>query len=60
MSKVKRKNRQSLQMVATGNPVDGFLYYGPFDDFDSAVLWAEEELRGSSDAWWVCDLLAIA
>ena len=41
-------------IVIVGDPVDGFRYYGPFDDHDSAVKWAEAELDG--ERWWVADM----
>lgn len=41
-------------LVITGNPVDGLFFYGPFDDRESAVDWAETEQ--SDMEYWVSDL----
>lgn len=40
-------------MVCSGNPGDGFSYYGPFDDTTTAENWADRELDGD---WWVIEL----
>ena len=44
-----------MAIVITGNPGDGFVYYGPFDDAEQANAWAEDELRNAE--WWVIELL---
>ena len=36
-------------IVITGNPVDGFEYYGPFDSPSQAGDWAEDLLQQD---WW--------
>jgi len=37
-------------LVITGNPVQGFFYYGPFDSLDAATEWAAREQDGED--WW--------
>lgn len=37
--------------VVTGNPVDGFTFYGPFTDPEDANEWADDNLRNLD--WWV-------
>jgi hypothetical protein len=41
-------------MVITGNPVDGFFYYGPFEDHDHALGYAEVEHDGQD--YWITPL----
>ena len=45
-------------IVITGNPVDGLIFYGPFtEDSDpdlDAAGWAEANLPGAD--WWVAPL----
>lgn len=40
-------------IVIMGDPVDGFAYFGPFPDADSAVEWGNT--NGDSD-WWITSL----
>ncbi len=40
--------------VITGNPVDGFILYGPFDSGPQVAKWAEENLK--EEDWWVIGL----
>lgn len=42
-------------IVITGNPVDGFQYYGRFSDEPTAIDWADENL--SEEDWWVAELI---
>ena len=37
-------------IVITGNPADGFSYYGPFDNIEQAAHWAEDLVQVD---WWV-------
>ena len=37
-------------VVMVGNPLDGVLLYGPFDDHETALAWAEAENPPST--WW--------
>jgi hypothetical protein len=30
-----------MHIIASGNAFDGIFFFGPFDDADSAVEWAE-------------------
>lgn len=46
----------SLFVVMTGVPTDGFRFYGPFEDGSWASEWAGRELHGED--WWVCELTA--
>jgi hypothetical protein len=41
-------------ILITGDPVDGFFYYGPFDTNDDAVAYADDEQHGMD--WWVAEL----
>lgn len=41
-------------IVITGNPVDGFVHHGPFDDVADAVEWATDELSGVG--WYTAPL----
>lgn len=41
-------------LVVTGNPVDGFEYYGPFISYESALRFAEAQFK--HDVWWIPDL----
>lgn len=36
--------------ICVGNPVDGFSFYGVFNDHESAIEYAENEM---SDAWYI-------
>jgi hypothetical protein len=40
--------------VVTGSPFDGMVTFGPFDDRDDAVKYAENTF--GSDTWWVVEL----
>ena len=46
-----------MWIAITGNPVDGFLFHGPFTNSDFAVNWAEQELSNSKPDWWVSEVL---
>ena len=37
-------------LICYGNPVDGFIFIGPFEDQESAVEYMETE-REKSDMW---------
>lgn len=44
-------------LVVTGNPADGFAFYGPFSadaDGHDAIDWASDNLPGS--AWWTAPM----
>lgn len=43
----------TLQIIVRGNPVDGFLYVGPFLNRDAAIAWADGD--GSGD-WWLAPM----
>jgi hypothetical protein len=38
-------------IAIVGNPVEGFDYYGPFDDMGTAVEWCEDMIVTGD--WWV-------
>lgn len=40
-------------IVVIGNPVDGYSFYGPFEDSEDACEFAEANL----DEWWLADLM---
>lgn len=45
---------EALKWIAvTGNPVDGFFFYGPFPSPEAATEWGERE--GQTD-WWITEL----
>lgn len=44
----------SKKIIITGNPQDGFAYYGPFPTMEDARQFAEAECRG--DSWWIADI----
>ena len=47
-------------IVVTGNPVDGFTFYGPFPSGQEAVEWADNAGRGDCDTdWWVAPLTGV-
>jgi hypothetical protein len=41
-------------IVIAGNPVEGLLYYGPYDTFDLACK--DHNAPGEHD-WWVAELI---
>jgi len=45
-------------IIVAGNPVDGFKFYGPFDDTGSANEWADDNIR--NEDWVVGGLIAPA
>ena len=45
-----------MYIFITGNPVDGFEYNGPFECYDDAFKYGEE--NGDSD-WWIAPLAPI-
>jgi hypothetical protein len=47
-----------LSVVVFGNPFDGLTLYGPFEEGDDAVRFAEDNAHESD--WWIIDLLAPA
>lgn len=43
-------------VVISGNPVDGFAYYGPFEDSQTAIASAETITEAD---WWIAELKAV-
>ena len=41
-----------MHILITGNPVDGFIYTGPFDTSDAAIQAADD----SGSDWWIAEL----
>ncbi|MEA3639948.1 MAG: hypothetical protein VBE63_08390 [Lamprobacter sp.] len=41
-----------MKLVISGDPVEGFAYYGPFQSIGDAIVWAEENL----EQWWIAPL----
>jgi hypothetical protein len=46
-----------LHIVISGNPVDGFIYYGPFKTGVDAIAWAEANCDGT-ESWCIAPLHA--
>lgn len=46
-----------LVIVVSGNPVDGFYFFGPFKTGEDAIEWAERSRDGRTD-WWIAPLAA--
>jgi hypothetical protein len=44
-------------IIITGDPVDGFIYTGPFESHADAVVAAEEVFYRGDD-YWIADLEA--
>ena len=42
-------------IIIDGNPVDGYQFYGPFDDGEKASYWANLELDRDPE-WFVAKL----
>lgn len=42
-------------ILVTGNPVDGFEFYGPFNNGVDAVEYANQ-CAGIEGEWWTADL----
>lgn len=43
-------------IIITGNPVDGFMYYGPYSTHDEAIEAAEASTTLDGDDWWIARL----
>jgi hypothetical protein len=46
-------------IIITGDPVDGFSYIGPFEDYDAAVFYTDT-VFDRYDTWWIADLWSAA
>ena len=44
-----------MYAVAVGEPFDAINFYGPFEDFEDGVNWADYEI-GMGNSWWVIKL----
>lgn len=44
-----------MLIVMIGNPVDGFEFFGPFQDYEDATTWATEK-GNPDDPWWVVEV----
>lgn len=42
-----------MHILITGNPVDGFEYFGPFKTGKEAITYGEERLGND---WWIAPL----
>lgn len=42
-------------IIVTGNPIEGFQYWGPFDEFTDAISY---QFEGEGD-WWVAGIMPI-
>jgi len=45
-------------IVASGNPSDGFVFVGPFDDGNEAGDWADGPTGFPNGDWWILTLKA--
>jgi len=45
-----------LHIIISGNPVDGFFYYGPFEDAEQALEYADAEYSIRNSEYWVTEL----
>lgn len=43
-------------IIVAGNPIDGFKFYGPFDDAGGANKWGDNNIR--NEDWVVGGLIA--
>ena len=43
-----------MYVLIAGNPADGFEFYGPFDDAESAGDWGSDYCAGVD--WWVVQM----
>ena len=43
-------------LVVVGNPVDGLTFFGPFEDRDDAIDWAEQRDELTGSGWWIAPL----
>jgi hypothetical protein len=44
-----KERRPEPHVVIVGNLCSGFIFYGPFPDFDSASEWGERTTDGNCD-----------
>lgn len=44
-----------MMIVVSGNPVDGLYFFGPFNNSEEAIEWAEQSREGE---WWIAPLAA--
>lgn len=44
-------------IVIMGNPIDGFMFFGPFKTYDDALIWAGKQ---PDEVWWVEQLSDIS
>lgn len=44
-----------MWILIAGSPLEGFSYYGPFTDTDTAIQWAEDA-KHQIDDWWLIRL----
>jgi hypothetical protein len=42
-------------VIVSGNPIDGFSFYGPFLNASEANNWGDSEMNANSE-WWVSDM----
>ena len=42
-----------MHVVIIGNPLDGFKVYGPFNTYDHAAAWTDDETRTHLETWIV-------
>jgi hypothetical protein len=45
-----------MSIVITGNPIEGFKFYGPFATHKEAIAWANSTDYCDGAHWWITDL----
>jgi hypothetical protein len=46
-------------MVCIGNPVDGFHFYGPFEDSERADKFGSDPANNEGKEWWIIPIWAV-
>lgn len=55
MATKQEKYLMKPHIIVTGNPVDGFFFYGPYPDFYEAQKAAEKE-KENQEYWWIAPI----
>lgn len=54
--------KETTCIIVVGNPIDGYKFFGPFDSYDDADVWAEGPHEGKLQEFfdckesWICPL----
>jgi hypothetical protein len=46
-----------MWIIVTGNPIDGFRFYGPFSSSGDACQWTEDNSKIIDPDWYLAELL---